>query len=182
MNNFEQKIEVSSQSELTPDIFSRLNKEVEDLIVNKINSVVVAIRESGFKLDTPEIDKKIKKLSDSIFEKYFSNIEAGEDAIRENVERKILKIAIESIAKNDLGGSLGLYENLQEKYLNLLFEEGVLLLNNDPRFKNNHDSFENIKNLCDQLNIEGFLDNNQKGLLFDNIREILPKDDLESAA
>ncbi|MDD3711461.1 MAG: hypothetical protein PHP37_02585 [Patescibacteria group bacterium] len=182
MNNFEQKIEVSSQSELTPDIFSRLNEEVEDLIVNKINSVVVAIRESGFKLDTPEIDKKIKKLSDSIFEKYFSNIEAGEDAIRENVERKILKIAIESIAKNDLGGSLGLYENLEEEYLEVLTEEGVFAIKNNSDFYYSDNDLSDLKLLVDKLNLVGILDNDKKGILFDSIKKNLLENFIRKAA
>ncbi len=181
MNSFEQTIKESFSSELDRDILGKLNRELDGLISNKLNPVLVAIKDNNFNLNSPEVSKKINKLSENIIKDRFADNSSVEtDAIKDVVDRKILRLALENIAYSDLGGSLGLYDNLEERYLEILVEEGVFWAENNPDFYHNHDDFADIKTLANKLNSANILDDNKKGVLFDELREVLSEDSVTS--
>ena len=183
MNNFEQLNTSLDKESLSRDIFDKIKRELDDLILSKINSVMVAIRESEFNLNLPEVNKKINSLSDTIIKKNFSDKSQEDiDNIKNIINRKALKLALEEIAKNDFGGSLGLYENLEKKYIEILSEEGAFLIQNDDNFYCNHDDFSAIKSLTEKLNSKNILDDNRRGVLFEKIKESLSESDIKEAA
>ncbi|MFA7050200.1 MAG: hypothetical protein WC164_03810, partial [Patescibacteria group bacterium] len=101
---------------------------------------------------------------------------------QDNLERRILKTSLEELAENELGGSLGFYEGLENNYLDILSREASFLINNDPNFNNSYDLSVYIKDLCDRLNKKNILDKNKKGQLFDKIKNLIKEEELKSVA
>lgn len=181
MNNFEQ-INLGIKPDKNKDFFNKLNREVADFISAKTNSIVNAIKDSSFNLNNPNVNKKIEKLSNNIIEKFFSNDNFADFDFQDNLERRILKTSLEELAENELGGSLGFYEGLENNYLDILSREASFLINNDPNFNNSYDLSVYIKDLCDRLNKKNILDKNKKGQLFDKIKNLIKEEELKSVA
>lgn len=153
--------------------FDKLNREADNFIFNKSNPIINAIKDANFNLNNPDIDRKIDKLKENVVGKFFSNQDFSGMDIQGDIERRILKKSLEHLAENDLGGSLGLYENLEEKYLDILSDEAIFLIRHDFDFNNFYDSARYLKDLCNRLDEKNILDNNQKGHLFDRIKNSL---------
>lgn len=171
MRNFEQ-INFKNQPDKNKDFLNKLNREVDNFISNKSNSIINAIKDSNFNLNNPNIDKKISKLNENIVEKFFANKDFSDMNIQDDIERRILKKSLEDLAENELGGSLGFYEDLEKKYIDILSDEALFLIKNDPNFNSIYDSNQYFKKLCDRLNEKNILNNNQKGQLFDKIKNL----------
>ena len=175
MHNFEQ-MSLKVKPDKDKDFFNKLNREVDAFISTKTNSIINAIKDSGFNLNNPSVNKKISKLNEGIVEKFFSNNDFADFDFQADLERRILKKVLEDLAENELGGSLGLYDGLEQKYLNVLSDEALFLIKNDPNFNSSYDSSQYFKNLCDRLNEKNILNNNQKGQLFDKIKDLVGKE------
>lgn len=181
MNNFEQ-INLAVKPDENKDFLNKLNREVADFISAKTNSIVNAIKDSSFNLNNPNVNKKIEKLSNNIIEKFFSNDNFADFDFQDNLERRIMKTSLEELAENELGGSLGFYDNLEEKYLEILGDEALFFIKNDSNFNSSYDLSSYIKDLCDRLNKNGLLDKNRKGQLFDNIKNSIEEEELKNVA
>lgn len=178
MYNFEQPGLVT-KTDKNKDFHEKSNREVDKFILDKINPVIIAIKNSDFNLNNPIVDKKIERLSEEVLGKFFSSNEASDYIFKDNLEKRILKISLEEVA-DEFGGSLGFYENLEDSYLDILSHEALLIIEDNPNFIESCEASIYIKNLCDKLNNKNILDNNKKGVLFNKIKKLATEKEFES--
>jgi hypothetical protein len=168
MKNFEKIVE-KKEEKIDIDVFEKLNHEVESYIASKVNKFVVILESLNFDFNQakPRLEKKIDSLINELKSKFFSHIYI--EGIEDILERKILKISFEDLAERKLDGTLSFNENLENKYLQILFDEAKFYLENDQNLENNHYSIDYVKGLLKFLNKKNILNKSLQGDLINKI-------------
>ncbi len=168
MKNFE-KSNVENNNEFN---WNKYDQIMDDVLSKKINSVVNCMRECNFNIHDSNFSKnKIEKLSEDVIEKNFHNIKKENfEEVKENVNRRILKLSIEKVAIEDFNGSLGFNKRLEDDYLDILEEEGISSSMRFLKSTNIYDLNEYLEKLVNNLNSKKILDNKKKGELFEHLK------------
>ena len=168
MRNFE-KNNIENNNEFN---WNKYDQIINDTLSEKINPVVDNIRKYNFNIhDANFSNNKIKKISEDVIEKKFHNVRGENlEEIKENINRRILKLSIEQVAIDNLGGSLSVNERLEDDYLDILEEEGISSSMRFLKSNNIYDLNEYLEKLVNNLNSKKILDNKKKGELFEHLK------------
>jgi hypothetical protein len=169
MENFEKNNINNIKNEFN---WTKFDQIIEDTVSKKINPIVNSIRECDFNInDSRFSNKKIDKISEDIIEKHFHSDKKDKfEELKESIDRKILKISIEQVAMEDLGGSLSVNEKLEDEYLDILEEEGIFYSMRFLKSNNIYNLNEYLEKMVNELNSKKILDNKKKGELFDHLK------------
>lgn len=124
-------------------------------IINSINEI-----DSNYTIDTDRISGKLKKLADEIIEKHNLPKSSDNQAL---IKDTLLKNTLTRIAQ-DFGGNLRFKPNLEDRYLEILFNE---IMTQAP------EDYEEIVALVKKYDKDNILDNNKKSELVSSLAEKL---------
>lgn len=170
MKHFETISEINEEK-MDKNIFNKLNNEVEDYINSKVNKFVIIIENCNFDFNKAEarLENKITDLKNDLKKKFFSTVFLEE--IDDILERKIIKITLEDLAERKLDGTLSYNESLENKYLDIIFNEAKFYIKNDLDLKFDSQSIDYVKKIIKFLNKKNILNKKSQGDLINKILE-----------
>lgn len=137
---------------------------LEKICLAKSKPVINAIIESqnNYRLNTTRVKNKLIKAVDEALKDL--NLENSEEN-QKNISEQIVKFSIETIAKEQAMGKISSFENLEDKYLEILFNEAIKLKNQGFDFQD----YSEIINLVSKLDANKILDDDNRGKLIGDL-------------
>lgn len=153
MKNFEYKIDKEV-----------VHPNIDKICLAKSKPVINAITEDrgNYRLNTPRVENKLAKaVSEALKE---LNLEDSEEN-QKNISELIIKFSIEIIAKEQAMGKISSFENLEEKYLEILSDRAMQLNSQGLELQD----YSEIINLVNRLDTNKILDNDNRSKLIDDL-------------
>jgi hypothetical protein len=141
---------------------------LEKICLAKSKQVINAIIENqnNYRLNTPRVENKlVKAVSEALRD---LNLEDSEEN-QKNISEQIIKLSIETIAKEQAMGKISSFESLEQKYLEILFNRALKLRGQGVEFQD----YSEIINLVNNLDTNKILDNDNRGKLIEDLSDKL---------